>query len=42
MVDEHTKIIGRLHTIASPRGLNVYNPFFNEAKKDAALSMKES
>lgn len=35
MVDEHTKIIGRFHTIASPRGLNIYNPFFEEAKINA-------
>lgn len=30
-IDENTKIIARLHTKASPRGLNIYNPFFEEA-----------
>lgn len=35
MIDGNTKIIGRFHTIASPRGLNIYNPFFIEAKINA-------
>jgi shikimate 5-dehydrogenase len=30
-IDENTKVIARLHTKASPRGLNIYNPFFEEA-----------
>ena len=30
-IDENTKIIGRFHTKPSPRGLNIYNPFFEEA-----------
>lgn len=31
MIDENTKIIGRFHTKLSPRGLNIYNPFFLKA-----------
>lgn len=27
-INEQTKIIGRFHTKVSPRGLNIYNPFF--------------
>ncbi len=30
-INENTKVIARLHTKASPRGLNIYNPFFEEA-----------
>jgi shikimate 5-dehydrogenase len=30
-INADTKIIARLHTKASPRGLNIYNPFFEEA-----------
>lgn len=30
-IDENTKVIGRFHTKPSPRGLNIYNPFFEEA-----------
>ncbi len=29
-IDENTKIIGRFHSIVSPRGLNIYNPLFEE------------
>ena len=29
-IDENTKIIGRFHSVASPRGLNIYNPLFEE------------
>lgn len=29
-INENTKVIARLHTKASPRGLNIYNPFFEE------------
>lgn len=29
--DQDTKYIARLHKKASPRGLNIYNPFFEEA-----------
>jgi len=34
-IDENTKIIGRFHTIASPRGLNIYNPYFEETGTNA-------
>jgi shikimate 5-dehydrogenase len=34
-IDENTKIIGRFHTVASPRGLNIYNPLFEELKINA-------
>lgn len=34
-IDENTKIIGRFHTHPSPRGLNIYNPFFEEARLNA-------
>lgn len=30
-IDQNTKYIARLHKKASPRGLNIYNPFFEEA-----------
>jgi shikimate dehydrogenase len=30
-IDENTRYIARLHTKASPRGLNIYNPFLEEA-----------
>lgn len=30
-INENTKVIARLHTKPSPRGLNIYNPFFEEA-----------
>ncbi|TXH06620.1 MAG: hypothetical protein E6R05_01380 [Candidatus Moraniibacteriota bacterium] len=30
-IDVNTKLIGRFHTQASPRGLNIYNPYFEEA-----------
>jgi shikimate 5-dehydrogenase len=30
-IDADTKIIGRFHKKPSPRGLNIYNPFFEEA-----------
>jgi shikimate 5-dehydrogenase len=30
-INAETKIIGRFHTKKSPRGLNIYNPFFQEA-----------
>lgn len=29
-IDLNTKLIGRFHKEASPRGLNIYNPFFQE------------
>jgi shikimate 5-dehydrogenase len=29
-IDENTKIIGRFHHKVSPRGLNIYNPYFEE------------
>lgn len=29
-INENTKVIARLHTKPSPRGLNIYNPFFEE------------
>lgn len=29
-IDENTKVIGRFHTQPSPRGLNIYNPLFEE------------
>lgn len=29
-IDENTKIIGRFHSKVSPRGLNIYNPTFQE------------
>lgn len=34
-IDENTKIIGRFHTKASPRGLNIYNPYFEETGTNA-------
>ena len=34
-IDEHTKVIGRFHTQASPRGLNIYNPFFQATGMNA-------
>lgn len=34
-IDEKTKIIGRFHTKPSPRGLNIYNSLFEEAKINA-------
>lgn len=30
IINENTKVIARLHTKASPRGLNIYNPYFEE------------
>lgn len=30
-INENTRYIARLHTKPSPRGLNIYNPFFEEA-----------
>jgi len=30
-INESTKVIARLHTKPSPRGLNIYNPFFEES-----------
>lgn len=30
VIDENTKVIARFHTKASGRGLNIYNPFFEE------------
>lgn len=35
LIDENTKIIGRFHTKASPRGLNIYNPYFEETGTNA-------
>jgi shikimate 5-dehydrogenase len=35
IIDENTKIIGRLHSLISPRGLNIYNPLFQELKINA-------
>lgn len=29
-IDENTKVIGRFHTQASPRGLNIYNPLYKK------------
>ncbi len=29
-IDANTKLIGRFHRESSPRGLNIYNPFFQE------------
>ncbi len=29
-IDENTKVIGRIHSKPSPRGLNIYNPLFEE------------
>lgn len=29
-IDENTKVIGRFHSKVSPRGLNIYNPLFQE------------
>lgn len=34
-IDENTKVIGRFHTKASPRGLNIYNPYFEETGTNA-------
>src|SRR5689334_21184184 len=34
-IDENTKIIGRFHSKLSPRGLNIYNPLFQELKINA-------
>lgn len=34
-IDENTKIIGRFHTKASTRGLNIYNPYFEETGTNA-------
>lgn len=34
-IDANTKIIGRFHKEASPRGLNIYNPFFQENEINA-------
>jgi shikimate 5-dehydrogenase len=34
-IDENTKIIGRFHKVKSPRGLNIYNPLFDELKINA-------
>lgn len=34
-IDEKTKLIGRFHKQASPRGLNIYNPFFQEERINA-------
>lgn len=35
MIDENTKIIGRFHTKPSPRGLNIYNPYFQKSGTNA-------
>lgn len=35
MIDENTKVIGRFHTKQSGRGLNIYNPFFEEVGVNA-------
>lgn len=35
IIDENTKIIGRFHTKSSGRGLNIYNPFFEESNLNA-------
>ncbi len=35
IINENTKIIGRFHTKASGRGLNIYNPFFEEVGLNA-------
>lgn len=35
IINENTKIIGRFHKIQSPRGLNIYNPFFEEVGLNA-------
>lgn len=35
IINENTKLIGRFHKEASPRGLNIYNPFFEEAGLNA-------
>lgn len=34
-MDENTKIIGRFHTKPSPRGLNIYNPYFQKSGTNA-------
>lgn len=34
-IDANTKVIGRFHREASPRGLNIYNPYFQENKINA-------
>lgn len=34
-IDENTKVIGRFHTKVSPRGLNIYNPYFEETGTNA-------
>lgn len=34
-IDENTKYIARLHKKPSPRGLNIYNPFFEDANLNA-------
>lgn len=34
-IDENTKYIARLHKKPSPRGLNIYNPFFEEVNLNA-------
>lgn len=35
IIDENTKVIGRFHTKPSARGLNIYNPFFEEVGVNA-------
>lgn len=35
VIDENTKVIGRFHTKLSGRGLNIYNPFFEEVGVNA-------
>lgn len=35
VIDENTKIIGRFHTKPSPRGLNIYNPYFQRSRTSA-------
>lgn len=36
-IDENTKVIGRFHKQVSPRGLNIYNPFFQENNINAVF-----
>lgn len=37
VIDENTKVIGRFHKQVSPRGLNIYNPFFQENNINAVF-----
>lgn len=41
-IDENTKIILRLHKKANNRGLNIYNPFFQQSGMNAIYFLRHN